>query len=134
MNNSKGLQKERIIYTTGIILLSIWFGASGFLEITKNAAVWDRTIQMGYPPYFITTLGMAKLLGVVVLLIPKKIGWLKEWVFAAFFFDVIFAVISGYSFAGISETIKPVLAFVLILITYISFRKIYPALRVPLNS
>src|SRR5207302_596740 len=102
-------------------------------EITKNPLVWDRTIMMGYPPYFITALGIAKIAGVIVLLIPNKLGWLKEWVFAAFFFDVIFAFISGYSFAGISEIVKPVIAFVLILITYVMFRKINPALRVSFN-
>lgn len=129
----KQLRKERIIYRMGIILLSVWFGASGFLEITKNPLVWDPTIKMGYPPFFITALGIAKILGVVVLLIPNKLNWLKEWVFAAFFLDIIFAVISVYSFAGISGIIKPVIAFILILITYIMFRKINPALRVSFN-
>ena len=80
------ISKEEFIYYIGITLLSIWFGASGFLEITKNSLVWDHTILMGYPPYFITSLGFAKIAGVVVLVIPNKLGWLKEWVFAAFFF------------------------------------------------
>ncbi|MEI9912086.1 MAG: DoxX family protein [Bacteroidota bacterium] len=129
----KQLRKERIIYRTGIILLSMWFGASGILEITKNPLVWDSTIKMGYPPFFITALGIAKILGVVVLLIPNKLNWLKEWVFAAFFLDIIFAVISVYSFAGISGIVKPGIAFLLILITYIMFRKINPVLRVSFN-
>ena len=133
MTGFKELRKEKIIYWIGIILLSIWFGASGFLEITKNPLVWDHTILMGYPPYFITALGIAKIAGVIVLLIPNRLGWLKEWVFAAFFFDVIFAFISGYSFAGIIDIVKPSVAFILILITYIMFRKINPALRVPFN-
>ena len=133
MTEFKELRKERIIYRIGIILLSMWFGASGLLEITKNPLVWDRTLLMGYPPYFITALGIAKIAGVIVLIIPNKLSWLKEWVFAALFFDVIFAFISGYSFAGISEIVKPVVAFVLILITYIMFRKINPALRVSFN-
>ena len=129
----KQLRKEKIIFWIGIILLSVWFGASGYMEITKNPLVWGRTIQMGYPPYFITALGIAKIAGVIVLLIPDKLGWLKEWVFAAFFLDVIFAFISGYSFAGIFEIVKPVIAFILILITYIMFRKINPVLRVSFN-
>ena len=127
-------RNQKIIYWTGIFLLSIWFGASGFLEITKNPAVFTHTIQMGYPPLFIVTLGIAKLIGVLVLLVPGKLNGLKEWVFAAFFFDVIFAVISGYAFAGISEIIKPLTAFILILITYITFRKLNPAVRMSLNN
>ena len=130
MTEFKELKKERIIYRIGIVLLSIWFVASGFMEITKNPLVWDRTILLGYPPHFIIALGIAKILGVIVLLIPNKLSWLKEWVFAALFFDVIFAVISGYSVVGISEIIKPIVVFILILITYITFRKINPVLRV----
>lgn len=133
MTEFKNLQKEKIIYHIGIILLSLWFGASGVLEITKNPVVWNHTILMGYPPYFITSLGIAKLAGVVVLLIPNKLGWLKEWVFAAFFFDVIFAFISGYSFPGLIDILKPIAAFILIVITYIMFRKINPTLEVPFN-
>jgi hypothetical protein len=130
MTAFKELRKEKITYRIGISLLAIWFGASGYLEITRNPLVWDHTILMGYPPYFITALGIAKIAGVIVLLIPNKLGWLKEWVFAAFFFDVIFAFISGYSFTGIIDIAKPGVAFILILITYIMFRKINPALTV----
>jgi hypothetical protein len=133
MIKTKSLRKERIIYFIGSLLLSAWFTISGFLEITKNPLVWDPTIKMGYPPFFITTLGIAKIFGVVILLIPNKLNWLKEWVFAAFFIDVIFAVVSVYQISSISGVIKPLIAFVLILITYIMFRKINPALRVSFN-
>jgi uncharacterized membrane protein YphA (DoxX/SURF4 family) len=129
MTKFKQLQKESIIFWIGIILLSVWFGASGYMEITRNPVVWDATLKMGYPPLFITTLGIAKILGVSVLLIPNKLNWLKEWVFAAFFFDVIFAIISVYAYTGIYGIIKPSVAFGLILITYIMFRRINPALR-----
>lgn len=130
MTRIKELRIEKIIYRTGIILLSIWFSASGILEITKNPLVWDHTILMGYPPYFITSLGIAKIAGVIVLLIPNRFNGLKEWVFAAFFFDVIFAFISGYSFPGFIDMVKPAIAFILLLITYIMFRKINPVLSV----
>jgi len=32
MSGFKELRKEKIIYRIGIILLSVWFGASGFME------------------------------------------------------------------------------------------------------
>ena len=129
MTAFKELRIEKIIYWIGVTLLSIWFGASGYMEITRNPLVWDHTIQMGYPPYFITSLGIAKIAGVIVLLIPNKLNWLKKWVFAAFFFDVIFAFISGYSFAGIINIVKPCVAFILILITYLMFRKFNPSFK-----
>ena len=130
MTSFKELRTEKIIYRIGIVLLATWFGTSGLLEITKNPVVWDHTIKMGYPPYFITSLGIAKIAGIIVLLVPNKLKWVKEWVFAAFFPDVIFAGISVWFFSGFAGMTKPLTAFVLILITYIMFRKINPVLRV----
>ncbi len=130
MNKLKQLTKKKLIFWTGISLLAGWFGTSGLLEITKNPIVWNYTIKMGYPPFFIVTLGIAKLLGVLVLLIPNKLTWLKEWVFAALFIDVIFAGVSVYHYTGISGMIKPLIAFLIILVTYIMFRKIHPSLQV----
>lgn len=43
----------KTIYWSGIIFMSLWFGASGFFELTKNPAVWNITQQLGYPSHFI---------------------------------------------------------------------------------
>ena len=55
--------------------------------------------MLGYPVYFIPLIGVAKLLGSVVILIPglKK---LKEWAYAGLFFDLAGAVYSGIAVAG----------------------------------
>jgi hypothetical protein len=76
----------KTIYWIGAILTSLWFGASGFFELTRNALVWGITQQLGYPEHFIYLLGVAKLSGVVVLLMPNRWLRLKEWVFAGVFF------------------------------------------------
>ena len=115
------------IYWTGTVLTSIWFGASGFFELTKNPIVWDITLQLGYPAYFIYVLGIAKLSGIIVLLIPGKLLRLKEWVFAGVFFDIIFAFASKLSVVGPLGTVDAIVAFTMVSITYLMFRKIYPA-------
>jgi hypothetical protein len=115
------------IYWTGTVLTSLWFGASGFFELTKNPIVWDITLQLGYPAYFIYVLGIAKLSGIIVLLIPGKLLRLKEWVFAGVFFDIIFAFASKLSVVGPSGTVDAIVAFTMVSITYLMFRKIYPA-------
>jgi hypothetical protein len=55
--------------------------------------------MLGYPVYFIPLIGVAKMLGSVVILIPglKK---LKEWAYAGLFFDLAGAVYSGIAVAG----------------------------------
>lgn len=121
------LTNAKRIYWTGVALTSLWFGASGFFELTKNPVVWDITLKLGYPAYFIYVLGVAKLSGIIVLLIPGKLLRLKEWVFAGIFFDIIFAFASKLSVVGPVGTIDAIIAFTMVSITYLMFRKLYPA-------
>ena len=121
------LKTSKTIYWTGAILISLWFGASGFCELTRNPLVWDITLQLGYPAHFIYILGVAKLSGVAVLLIPGKLLRLKEWVFAGIFFDILFAFFSKIAVLGFAAAIDAVIAFTIITVTYTMFRKIYHA-------
>lgn len=115
----------KIIYWSGAIFMSLWFGASGFFELTKNPVVWDITRQLGYPAHFIYILGVFKLSGIIVLLIPNKLLRLKEWVFAGMFFDIIFAFFSKIAVLGFPATIDVIVAFTVLSVTYVMFRKLY---------
>jgi len=115
----------KIIYWSGAIFMSLWFGASGFFELTKNPVVWDITQQLGYPSHFIYILGVFKLLGILVLLLPNRLLRLKEWVFAGMFFDIIFAFFSKIAVLGFPATIDAIVAFTVLLVTYFMFRKLY---------
>jgi uncharacterized membrane protein YphA (DoxX/SURF4 family) len=87
------------------------------MEVTKNAATYPKTIRMGYPPYFITLLGVAKLIGSAVFLVPM-FRRLREWVFAAFTIDVIFAFVSGYTIQAYSDCMKALVVFIILMLTY----------------
>ena len=115
------------LYWTGTFLISLWFGASGFFELTGNPIVWGITRQLGYPPHFIYILGVAKLSGVAVLLIPNKLLRLKEWVIAGIFFDISFAFFSKVAILGFGATTDAIIALGIISVTYIMYRKLYPA-------
>lgn len=121
------MKTSKIIYWTGAALTSLWFGASGFFELTKNPLVWEITQQLGYPSHFIYILGVAKLSGVAVLLTPNRLLRLKEWVFAGIFFDIIFAFFSKLAVLGLPAAVDAVIAFVMVTVTYFMFRKLYPA-------
>lgn len=121
------MKMSKTIYWTGAALTSLWFGASGFFELTKNPLVWEITQQLGYPSHFIYILGVAKLSGVAVLLTPNRLLRLKEWVFAGIFFDILFAFFSKLAVLGLPATIDAVIAFVMVSVTYSTFRKLYPA-------
>ena len=118
-------KSTKVIYWIGAILTSFWFGTSGIFELTHNPIVWNITQQLGYPVHFIYTLGVAKISGVIVLLIPGKLLRLKEWVFAGIYFDIIFAFVSKLAVLNFAAGIDAIVAFTMVTVTYIMFRKIY---------
>ncbi len=66
-------------------------GAIG--QVFKMQAWVEIITQLGYPVYFLTILGIWKILGVAALLIPT-FPLLKEWAYAGFFFIMIGAIFS----------------------------------------
>ena len=121
---NKANKKVLYLYYFSIAILGILFLISGFFEITKNPATYPKTLSMGYPPYFITTLGIAKIIGVIALWLPH-LKRLKEWVFAGFTFDVIFAFISGLQIDSTADCVKAAVALILIMLIYALFRIVY---------
>jgi len=69
--------------------------------------------------------GSIKLAGVIVLLLPNRLLRLKEWVFAGMFFDIIFAFFSKVAVLGLASTTDAVVAFIVLSIAYVMFRKVY---------
>lgn len=124
----------KIVYWTGAVLTSLWFGTSGICELTANPLVWDITLKLGYPAHFIYILGVFKLSGVLVLLTPNRLLRLKEWVFAGIFFDILFAFFSKLSVLGFPATIDDIIAFTMVTVTYTMYRKLYPATYTSLTA
>lgn len=110
------------VYYGLTILLSFFFALSGYWEVTKNDINYPKTLKMGYPPYFILALGIAKICGAIVLVVPgfKR---LKEWAYAGFVFDVVFAFISGLSISSTADWVKASIAFCILIFNYSLFHK-----------
>ncbi|HEY3406123.1 MAG TPA: DoxX family protein [Ohtaekwangia sp.] len=67
--------------------------------IVDEGSVNLITTQLGYPKYMIPFLGVAKLLGSLVILIPG-FPRLKEWAYAGLFFDLVGATYSAICVEG----------------------------------
>ena len=78
-------KRNKIIYWISTIWLALGMLSSGLVQLFKVQEEIDFIINMGYPIYFLSILGIWKILGVVALLIPK-FPLLKEWAYAGFFF------------------------------------------------
>jgi uncharacterized membrane protein YphA (DoxX/SURF4 family) len=113
----KNFFNHPVTYRILLISIAVFFFISGYLEIVKSPATYPKTLKMGYPPYFIIALGISKIMGVIVLIAPS-LRWLKEWVFAGFTFDVIFAFISTLAIASYVDCVKAVIVFCLVMLTH----------------
>lgn len=78
--------------TTGLFALVMT--VSGVLYLAGPRAVVDGVHHLGYPDYFRTLLGIAKLLGVAAILGARSRRTLREWAYAGFTFDLVAAFFS----------------------------------------
>jgi len=90
---STGTHSKAIMYwiVTGLVATESMLG--GVWDIWRSPYVRTDMVHLGYPLYTLTILGVWKLLGTVVILIPR-FPRLKEWAYAGMFFDSTLAVMS----------------------------------------
>lgn len=114
--------KIAYLITTGFFCLWMLGNAYGYL-FTEEAK--RLCIHFGFPSYFRVELGLAKFIGVIVLLVPLKNTIAKEWVYAGF----VITLISGFiahlvSGDPVSSAFGPLLALGLLITSYFTFHRI----------
>jgi uncharacterized membrane protein len=86
--------RNKIIYWIATGLLSFGMLSQGVAQLFHTKGYVDMIIaHLGYPTYFLTILGVWKLLGVIAILVPR-FKRLKEWAYAGFFFVMSGALVS----------------------------------------
>jgi len=68
-------------------------GAGQLVKAKEGQGGEDMITHLGYPIYLLSLLGVWKMLGAAVVLIPK-FPLLKEWAYAGFFFLMAGAIFS----------------------------------------
>ena len=86
-------KRNKIIYWVATILLAFGMLQSGIFAVLRTKDWVDLVTGLGYPVYFLTILGIYKILGVIAILIPR-FKLLKEWAYAGFFFAMTGALAS----------------------------------------
>ena len=94
---------KSIVYWTMTILVALSIGSGGIAQLAHMKENVDGfTHVLGYPPYFVTVLGVWKVLGVIAILVPR-FPRLKEWAYAGIFFDLTGAAASWAAIGGSGE-------------------------------
>ncbi len=84
---------KNIAYWISLVLFSVAMGFGGVADLMKNPEIMNSLKQLGYPEYLAMILGFWKIAGVIAILLPR-LGLLKEWAYAGFFFDLSGASLS----------------------------------------
>jgi DoxX-like family len=87
------LRWRSVGYWLATVVVAGELGLGGIWDIARLPMVRDLVVGLGYPSYFLVLLGCWKVLGAVVLLIPRR-PLLKEWAYAGAFFTYTGAIIS----------------------------------------
>ena len=103
-------------------LLSVLMFLSGCGDLLRLQSFVQDLHRLGYPEYLLTLLGIAKLLGALVLVYPGA-PRLKEWTYAGFSFNLGGATISHLiSGSSIDHILPPAFCGLLVLISYVAHR------------
>ncbi|MBP1163809.1 MAG: DoxX family protein [Chryseobacterium culicis] len=119
MNTPQPSQKRtKIIYWIFTLWMALGMVSTAIVQLMKNKDELANFTNLGYPSYLMTIIGVWKILGVIALLIPKRLI-LKEWAYAGFFFVMSGAVISHLIVGDtVGRTFPAVLLLVLVLISW----------------
>jgi len=99
-------------------ILSFCIFSGGLFQALLMKGVIQGFKPLGYPTYFISLIGIWKMLGVIAILIPK-FKLLKEWAYAGIFFTMTGAVISHIASNDVSpQIIAPVVLAVFTVLSW----------------
>jgi hypothetical protein len=114
-------KRNKIIYWITTLWLALGMVSTGAVQLFKEPTEVENMTRLGYPVYFLTILGVWKMLGVVAILIPN-FGLLKEWAYAGFFFAMTGAILSRLAMDNVLNEIAPALLLLVLTVTSWYFR------------
>jgi hypothetical protein len=108
------MKKEKIIYWIATGVVSAMMVMSGIMYFI-NPEVEAGFTHLGFPSYFRIELGIAKILGAIVLLAPQFPVKVKEWAYAGFGITFVSAAIAHFVNGDPGSVVAGPLVFLVIL-------------------
>src|SRR5450631_1964849 len=108
------------VFTILMILLMLFSAISSLMPNPEGIAMMKH---LGYPYSVLTLLSIAKILGVIAILVPG-FPRLKEWAYAGFAFDLVGAIYASLSVGDpISQSLPIFLGLIFVFGSYIFYHK-----------
>jgi hypothetical protein len=118
--------------TTG--LTAFVFLSGGAADLARPSSVMEGMTHLGYPAYFVTILGVWKILGGIAVLAPR-LPRLKEWAYAGMFFDLTGASASHAAVGDpVGKIVTPLIILAIVMASWAlrpESRKLHDASGIP---
>lgn len=117
------MKKNKIIYwiSTGFFCAFLLLTSISYFTDPKFVGIYQH---LGFPQYFRVELGIAKIFGVLILLIPQMPSKVKEWVYVGFGITLISGAIAHFNSGDPTGYVANALFwFALLIISYIYWHK-----------
>jgi hypothetical protein len=113
----------RLLYWIPTLQIAFVMAFGGFVDAIQAESALTVFRHLGYPDYFSTLLGVAKMLGVVAILAPVP-RTLREWAYAGFTFDISAAIVSILAVGDpVTQIAIPLYALLMLGLSYYAWRR-----------
>jgi DoxX-like protein len=120
----KTTKATKAVYWTTTVIIFLFEGVMPAL--TSQTEMAKQGIRhLGYPEYFGNVFVIFKVIGTLILIIPQIPNRVKEWAYAGFAFDFIFATISICCVDGLSVmAFFPLIILAILIVSYVTHEKL----------
>lgn len=113
----------KIMYWTVTVLFALLMLMDGMAGIMRVEGGRQGMIHLGYPMFFLSIVGAAKVLGVIAI-VQTAYSLIKEWAYAGFTITFIGAFASrAFVGDGIALLIPPIIMLAFMFLTYFLWKK-----------
>ena len=124
------MKSTKITYWTATVLIFLLDGVMPALTSHTELAR-EGISHLGYPDYFRVILTFFKVGGAIILIAPVFRRRIKEWAYAGFSFNFIFAATSHFMVDGFDgQTVFPLVMLAILAVSYVNYHKLQNAIHV----
>ncbi|KMQ68760.1 hypothetical protein ACM39_05565 [Chryseobacterium sp. FH2] len=116
------MKKNKIIYWTATILMLLSGVSTAPMYFTSPMFI-ESFHHLGFPDYFRIELGISKIIGAIILVLPMVPAKFKEWAYIGFAIAFISAFIAHSVIDGFPAAIFPLIPLAFLVVSYIYFHK-----------
>lgn len=118
-------KKHHYVFWISTVIIFLFEGVlpalTGQTEMAK-----EGIRHLGYPDYFGLVLVVFKIIGAIILIAPIRNIRIKEWAYAGFTFNFIFASISHFMVDGLSfQSFFPLIFLAILALSYFTYHQLY---------